>query len=347
MRGTINRQPRWSIRVDSFLFLIAFTLTGCTSSQDANIDRLRIGAYSVVREVVHDGLIPKFKALWKERTGRQVVFEEAYNGSGAQARSIASGFDVDIAILSHEGDMEVLVQAGKVAPDWNTGPSRGIISRSLVVIGHRPGNPKHLKDWSDLAKPGVGVLYPDPKTSGGARWNINAIYGAAILSTGGSQDAARDRLASIQRNVVNMDASGRQSMANFIERQTGDAVVSYENELRLRNKAGQPVPYVIPPLTLSIESPAAIVKPSVEAHGNRKLAEAFLEFLLSEEGQQVFTEYGFRPLDSNGSVGEGPQPSQVFTMADIGGWTKVEKTLYGPDGVWVSIFAAQARTDQE
>ena len=142
---------------------------------------LKIGAYSVVREVFHDGLIPAFKAQWKSKTGRDVQFEESYSGSGAQARSIASGFDADLAILSHEGDMQGLVKAGKVKSDWNSGPHRGILTHSLVVIGHRAGNPKQIKDWPDLGRPGVGVLYPDPKTSGGARWNINAIYGAALL----------------------------------------------------------------------------------------------------------------------------------------------------------------------
>ena len=140
----------------------------------------------MVREVFHDGL-PAFKAKWKAKTGRDVTFEETYNASGAQARSIASGFDADLAILSHTGDMEMLVKAGKVKPDWNAGPDKGILTNSLVVIGHRAGNPKSIHDWSDLAKPGVGVLYPDPKTSGGARWNINAIYGSALLDGRGQE----------------------------------------------------------------------------------------------------------------------------------------------------------------
>ena len=171
---------------------------------------------------------------------------------GAQARAIASGFDADLAILSHEGDMEVLVKDGKVKSDWNAGPHQGIMTHSLVVIGHRPGNPKQIKDWADLAQPGVGVLYPDPKTSGGARWNINAIYGAAYWPRprpGKGQadlDLRARPPARIQANVVNMDQSGRQSMANFAERQTGDAVVTYENELLLQNKEGEPIPYVIP-----------------------------------------------------------------------------------------------------
>jgi sulfate/thiosulfate-binding protein len=331
--------------------LVALTVSGCGNSSRPDSDTLKIGAYSVVREVFHDGLIPAFAARWKSNTGREVQFEQSYTASGAQARSIASGFDADLAILSHEGDMEILVKDGKVKRDWNSGAHRGILTNSLVVIGHRPGNPKQIKNWSDLGRPGVGVLYPDPKTSGGARWNINAIYGAALLAVPdggkGQTDLAsvRDLMARIQANVINMDQSGRQSMANFAERQTGDAVVTYENELLLRSKEGEPIPYVIPPSTLLIESPAAIVETSVERHGNRALAEAFLEFLLSVEGQQILADYGFRPVnpEAKTSSGERPSPEQLFTMADLGGWAKVEEALYGSKGLWTTIAAERSQ----
>lgn len=207
--------------------LVSAVVGGCGSAHDPNADVLKIGAYSVVREVLHDGLLPAFVLEWKKKTGRVVSFDESYNGSGAQARAIASGLDVDVAILSHEGDMEMLVKAGRVKSTWKDGPTKGVITHSLVVIGHRPGNPKGVKDWVDLARPGVAVLYPDPKTSGGARWNINAIFGSAYLASReanhGEADlaAVHNFLAKVQGNVVNMDQSGRQSMANFAERRNG------------------------------------------------------------------------------------------------------------------------------
>jgi sulfate/thiosulfate-binding protein len=328
------------------------TLVGCGRSRDPNTDRLSIGAYSVVHEVLRDGILPAFAAEWKQKTGRSVRFDDSYNGSGAQARAIASGLGSDVAILSHESDMEVLVQAHRVKPGWKDGPNRGMITNSLVVIGHRPGNPKGIKDWPDLAKPGVGVLYPDPKTSGGARWNINAIYGAAFLasrdSNNGKADlqSVRDFLAKVQANVVNMDASGRQSMANFAERHTGDAVVTYEDEILLHNqgKDKEPIPYVVPPATLLIEGPAAVVEASVESHGNRAVAEAFLEFLVSDSGQQIFARFGFRPVKAGVSQPEGaaPMPTKLFTMADLGGWAQIERELYGTKGLWTSIFTAEA-----
>jgi sulfate transport system substrate-binding protein len=325
---------------------------GCGAAADTNGETLKLGAYSVVKEAFHDGILPAFASEWKRRTGRDVRFEESYNASGAQARSIASGLDADIAVLSHSGDMERLVEAGRVQPDWDAGPDKGIISHSLVVIGHRPGNPKGIKDWADLARPGVGVLYPDPKTSGGARWNINAIYGAALLDSkrarGGQPDrtAVRDLMSRIQANVVNMDPSGRQSVANF-ERGTGDALVTYEDELLLRRKAGQEVPYVVPSSTLLIESPAAVVESSVARHGNRELAGAFLDYLHSADGQRILAAYGFRPVgldpDAAGADVGPPMPAGVFTMADLGGWDAVEDEVYGPAGTWTSIFASQAK----
>jgi sulfate/thiosulfate-binding protein len=321
---------------------------GCGSARDPNADELKIGAYSVVREVLHDGLLPAFAAEWKSKTGRVVTFQESYNGSGAQARAIASGFDADVAILSHVGDMDLLVKADRVKPNWNEGPNKGVITHSLVVIGHRPGNPKAINDWADLANPGVALLYPDPKTSGGARWNINAIYGAAYLASRegnhgeANLEVVRDFLGKVQANVINMDQSGRQSMANFAERGTGDAVVTYENELLLRNIESEPIPYVIPPATLLIESPAAVVATSVESHGNRAVAEAFTAFLLSDKGQRIVADFGFRPVQPGAAapLGAHPLPPKLFTMNDLGGWAKIEKELYGPKGLWTSIFIA-------
>jgi sulfate transport system substrate-binding protein len=325
-------------------------VSACQPSGNPNGDALRIGAYSVVREVLHDGVLPAFKLEWKRRTGRDIEFEESYNASGAQARAIASGFDADVAILSHEGDVETLVRAGRVKPSWNAGADRGMVTHSLVVIGVRDGNPKGIKDWSDLARPGVAVLYPDPKTSGGARWNINAIYGSAYLAAreaGGEAEGAapRDLLSRVQANVVNMDASGRQSMANFGERGTGDAVVTYENELLLRNKEGSAISYVIPPSTLLIEGPAAVVETSVESHGSRAVAVAFVDFLRSDRGQRIFAEYGFRPVNAEIAPPSQsqPLPQKLFRMADLGGWERVAEELYGPKGLWTSIFAGLAR----
>ncbi|MGE3820600.1 MAG: substrate-binding domain-containing protein, partial [Isosphaeraceae bacterium] len=245
-----RRLPPFGILI---LTALATGAPACGPTRGAGtVDTLTIGAYSVIREAFHDGVLPAFARHWERTTGRAVRFEESYSASGAQSRAIASGFDADVAVLSMEGDVQRLVDAGLVREDWNAGPDQGMMTRSLVVIGVREGNPLGIKDWDDLARPGVSVLYPDPKTSGGARWNVNAIYGAALSrneAKGAPADveAARRLLAAVQARVANMDASGRQSMASF-DRGTGDAIVTYENELLLQRKmTGKPAPYVIPP----------------------------------------------------------------------------------------------------
>ena len=306
-------------------------------------DVLTLGCYSVIREAIHDGLAPEFARIWKEKTGRDIRFEESYNGSGAQSRAIAAGFDADIAILSLEDDVTPLVKAGLVNENWNKGPEKGLVTRSLVVIGVRPGNPKAVRDWNDLTREGVGVLYPDPKTSGGARWNINAIYGAGLLGDGKTPPdlaAAKALLTKVQYNVINMDSSGRQSLGTF-ERGTGDAVVTYENELLLRlGRGGDPgLESVVPPRTLLIEGPAALVDTSVDRHGNRELAQAFLDFMRSKRGQEILKEYGFRPLTAK-------LPAGTFTMKELGGWTKIKAEVYGPKGVWTSIFTEREKNKQ-
>ncbi len=329
--------------------LMLLPCAGCIPARGAGgaDDTLTIGAYSVVREAFREGVLPAFAAHWKKTTGRTVRFEESYNGSGAQSRAIESGFDADVAVLSLEGDVNRLVKAGLVDKNWKAGPDKGLITRSLVVIGVRDGNPAGIQDWADLSKPGVAVLYPDPKTSGGARWNINAIYGAGLLKDKTKPDAetARSLLSQVQKNVVNMDSSGRQSMATF-ERGTGDAVVTYENEILLQAKMkGTAAPYVIPSATLLIEGPAAVVDSSVKRHGNRKVAEAFLAFLRTDEAQRIFAEFGFRPLNAKLAIpGRKPLPPRLFTMKDLGGWTKINKEVYEPGGVWDSIFTRKARS---
>ncbi|MHB1126853.1 MAG: sulfate ABC transporter substrate-binding protein [Bacillota bacterium] len=312
---------------------------------------LILGAYTVPKEAFQKSLIPAFQNYWKEKTGEDVRFKESYVGSGAQARAIIGGFEADIAVLSLEEDMDEISKAGLIAHDWRSKPHNGFITNSVVVIGVRPGNPKGIKDWEDLAAPGVDVLYPNPKTSGGAMWDVNAIYGAALKyseETSGRPDPefARELLKMVQKNVKVMDKSGRESFTTF-EKGIGDAVVTYENELLRVLAEGEKYEVVYPRSTILIENPAAVIDQNIQKHGTADVAEAFIDFLHSAEGQQAFGEAGFRPLDEQiaGRMAKTyPEPQLLFGIEYLGGWSRVREDLYGPKGVWMQILEELAQS---
>lgn len=260
---------------------------------------LVIGAYSVVKDAMAD-ILPAFRAEWKAKTGQEITFQESYEASGTQARAILGGFEADVTLLAMEGDMDKLVKAGLLREDWNSGADKGMVTRSIVVLGTRPGNPLGIRDFSDLTRPGVKILYPNPKTSGGAQWDINALYGAGLKKSEqetGTKDpgAAKKFLADIHRNIESMDKSGRASMAAF-EYGVGDVIVTYENELLARIAKGVQYDIVVPPSTILIENPAAVVDRNADRHGVREVAEAFVEFLRGQAAQELFAKHGFRPV---------------------------------------------------
>nr|WP_232242651.1 sulfate ABC transporter substrate-binding protein [Paenibacillus sp. GSMTC-2017] len=306
---------------------------------------LVIGAYSVVKDAFGE-LLPKFQQLWLEQTGQRVTFQESYEASGTQARAIVGGFEADVAVLAMEGDIDRISKAGFITHDWKAKHDGGMITSSIVVLGTREGNPKAIQDWTDLARDGVKVLYPNPKTSGGAQWDINAIYGAGLKiseeQTGTpSAQYAKDFLKAIHANVESLDKSGRASMAAF-EYGVGDVIVTYENELRARINKGVNYDIVIPKHTIQIDNPAAVVDANVDKHGTRAVAEAFIAYLHSEEVQRLFVEHGFRSV--NEVVAEETKdqfvtPEGLFDITYLGGWDKVRETLYSKKGVWYQILA--------
>ena len=331
------------------LSMVAMMLCSCSNSaeqQQASREvTLTLGAYTVPKDAYQKEIIPAFKKYWKEKTGQTVNFQESYEASGAQGRAISAGFEADIAALSLEEDVEVIKRAGLITHDWKTGTTGGFVTRSTVAIAFRPGNPKNIKDWDDLKREDVAVLYPSPKTSGGAMWDVNAIYGAGLKLTevkNNAQDkaSARELLKAIQRRVKVMDKSGRESVGTF-ENGIGDALVTYENEALLRQKQGKDFPFVVPEATILIENPVALVDKYVDKHGNRQVAEAFLAFLLDKEAQRSFARFGFRSIDeavAKEFAAKYPVPKYLFDMKYLGGWPAVQKDLYGPEGVWTKII---------
>ena len=330
--------------------LIAVALFSLTGPAFAQKERtLILGAYTVPKEAYQKEVIPAFQKYWLEKTGQVVKFDESYVASGAQARAIVGGFEADVAALSLEGDLNKVVEAGLISHDWRIGPQKGMITRSVVVIGYRSGNPKKIMDWEDLTKPGVEVVYPSPKTSGGAMWCVNAIYGAGLkmseAKTGKKDYAyAADLLNKIQHNVKVMDKSGRESVTTF-ERGVGDAILTYENEALLRQMEGRDFPIIVPKSTILIENPVAVVDKNVEKHGTRDLAEAFVKFCWTEAAQRSFAKFGLRPVLPKIAAefkAKFPEPELLFDCAYLGGWSEIEKTIYGPDGVWTKAVEGAA-----
>jgi len=320
-------------------------LAGCGGPSDSNGEAtLTLGAYTTPREVYSKAIIPEFQKHWKAKTGQEVEFQESYQGSGAQSRAITSGFEADIAALSLESDLTRIAEAGLIRHDWQANQYRGNVSTSLVVIAVRPGNPLGVRDWADLTRPGLKILTPDPKTSGGAQWNIAAIYGAALRGYAGvpkdDPRAAREFLERVLRNVSIMDKGARESIINF-EKGVGDVAVTYENEVLVGRQAGQRYDYVIPRSTILIETPVALVDSYVDKHGVRRAAEGFIDFLCTRDAQRVFARYGLRPVEAATAqevAGQFQPAGDVWKIDFLGGWKKVSQDVFGPNGVYTTSF---------
>lgn len=344
---------RLKAKAVSITLLFCLLLTSCSTPNSSMADphaaaeevTLVVGAYSVAKDALQE-LLPLFEAQWLADTGQRIKLQESYEASGTQARAIIGGFEADIAILAMEGDIDIIERAGLITHNWREQGVRGMVTESIVVMGTRAGNPHSIQDWDDLAREGIKVLYPNPKTSGGAQWDINAIYGAGLKQAEeelGSPDAeyAKNYLKRIHANIESLDKSGRASMAAF-EYGVGDVIVTYENELLARIAKGIEYDIVVPEHTILIENPIALIDKHIEQHGNRDVAEAFYQFLMSEEAQYIFVKHGFRPV--NEAVAEETKhqfsnPSGIFDIDYLGGWDEVREQLYSKRGIWYQVLA--------
>ncbi len=330
-----------------FVLVVSFfILWGCTSREDSKQITLRFAAYTVAMEAYETEIIPAFINYWKTKTGEKVKFISSYEPSGTQARRIASdGFEADVAALSIETDIKALKNYGLITSNWKNTQHGGFVTKSLVVIVTRKGNPKNINTFEDLKKDGVAVLYPSPRTSGGAMWVINAIYGSALkiseTKTGiKNMNYAEKLLRDVQKQVVKMDRSGRASIYSF-EEGSGDALVTYENSALLLQKKRHDFEIIIPDSTLLIENPVAVIDKNVQKHDNRRVAEAFVEFLFSKEAQDSFARFGLRPVDeevAKENRDSYPVPELLFDIDYLGGWAFLANTLYGRDGIWSEIM---------
>jgi sulfate transport system substrate-binding protein len=295
---------------------------------------LTLAAYTTPREAYGKSVLPAFTRYWKEKTGEDVKFEESYLGSGAQSRAVVEGFEADVVAISLEADVERIVKAGLIQHDWKNNPTKGMVSRSIVVLGVRQGNPKGIKDWDDLRQKNLEILTPNVKTSGGAMWNVAAIWGAAMRghtsSEAGSVGGAEQLLTDVLANVKIMDKGARESMLTF-EKGVGDVIITYENEILVGRQAGNSYDYVIPRSTILIENPIAVVDAYASKRGNLEIARAFVDFCTGAEAQRAFSKYGLRPVDEGVAAevaASYPPVTDLFTVRDLGDWAGVQKALF-------------------
>jgi sulfate transport system substrate-binding protein len=292
-------------------------------------NRLSLVAYSTPREA-YAALIPAFQ---RTDAGRGVSFSQSYGASGDQSRAVAAGLPADVVTLSLAPDMDKLADAGLVARDWRAGPDKGMVTDSVVVLVVRKGNPKGIRTWDDLVRPGVQVITPNPLSSGGARWNVMGAYGAQ-LERGRTAAEATAYLSRLFQNVPVHDKSARESLQTFVGGK-GDARLADENQAIAAQQAGPPVEYVVPDQTILIENPIAVATRS--RHPTQ--ARVFVDFLRSPQGQSIFAQKGYRPVDQQAAgAARFPDPKGLFTIDDLGGWDQVTTTFFDQrDGVMARI----------
>jgi sulfate/thiosulfate transport system substrate-binding protein len=334
------------------VLLTGAVLAGCASGAGRTPDNsvtITLAAYTTPREAYRE-IIPIFQKKWFEQTGQRVTFAESYLGSGAQSRAVVEGFEADIVALSLEADVIRIENAGLITHDWRSKPYRGMVSTSIVSFAVRKGNPKNIQDWPDLAKPGIEILTPNPRMSGGAMWNILGLYGAATRGyvagvPANDLSAAEEFLMNVLRNVSVMDSSARESITNY-EKGIGDLAITYENEVLVGLLTGDYYELVIPRSTILIQNPAALVDHYVDKHGNREVVEAFLDFLFTYEAQTVFARYGLRSPDPDvaaETIVMYPPVEDLFTIEYFGGWNAAVPDIFGDDGVFTLTLARAQR----
>ena len=295
------------------------TVTSNDASARASSGSISLVAYSTPRDA-YSQLIPAFQ---RTQAGQGTSFQQSYGASGEQARAVIAGLKADVVEFSLEPDMTSLVKAGLVAKSWKKEPFHGIVTRSVVVFVVRKGNPKHIRTWNDLVKPGVDVLVPNVQTSGGAKWDVIAAYGAQ-RKLGKSHAQSVKYLSKLYDHVVSQDKSAREALQTFLAGR-GDVLLSYENEAIFAQKHDQPIDYVMPKSTIQIANPIAVVKNSP----NKTAARAFVNFLRTKPAQVIWAQNGYRPVVRSAAKGFSfPYPPGVFSIQWLGGWAKVDKQFF-------------------
>ena len=301
-------------------------------------------SYDPTRELYQD-YNAAFAKYWQAKTGQSVSIEQSHGGSGKQARAVIDGLQADVVTLALAYDIDAIAQNGALLPaDWQKRlPQNSTPYTSTIVFLVRKGNPKHIKDWNDLVKPGISVITPNPKTSGGARWNYLAAWAYALKQPGGSEDKAKDFVKQLYKNVPVLDSGARGSTTTFVQREIGDVLIAWENEafLSIKELGPDKVEIVAPSQSILAEPPVAVVDRVVNKKGTRQVAEAYLQYLYTPEGQEIAAKNYYRPrLESVAKKYASTFPKiKLVTIDDtFGGWQKAQQTHFADGGVFDQIY---------
>ena len=322
---------------------VAALLLCAPRAQAAEVTLLNV-SYDPTRELYSD-YNAAFAKYWKAKTGQDVKINQSHGGSGKQARSVIDGLGADVVTLALAADIDAIATQGKLLPiNWasrladNSSPYT-----STIVFLVRKGNPKAVRDWNDLIRPGVSVITPNPKTSGGARWNYMAAWAWALKQPGGSEATAKEFVRKLYKNVPVLDTGARGATTTFVQRGLGDVLIAWENEALLAIKAlgADKLQLVVPTASILAEPPVAVVDRVVLRRGTREVAQAYLQYLYSKEGQEIVAKNYYRPRDPEIAAKYAAQYPKLnlVTIADFGGWPKVQSTHFSEGGVFDQIYA--------
>jgi sulfate/thiosulfate-binding protein len=318
---------------------LGFVVTGY--AQDRTLINV---SYDPTREL-YQQYNEAFVAHWQETTGETVAVQVTHGGSGAQARTVIDGLEADVVTLALESDINAISDAGLIKPDWRTSfENNSAPYTSTIVFLIRKGNPKGLVDWGDLIKDGVEVITPNPKTSGGARWNLLAAWAWAKAQPGGSDETAQAFVTALYKHVPVLDTGARGSTTTFVQRGIGDVLLAWENEayLALEELGPDAFDIVTPSVSILAEPPVAIVDTNVDARGTRDLAQAYLEYLYSDEGQAIAAANYYRPFKPEAAAPEDVArfgELNLVTIADFGGWREAQPKFFGDGGIFDQIYS--------
>lgn len=343
-------QKSFLLRVFAFFFAVGLSLSwlipqAAISQPKPKDIELTLVSFAVTKSA-YERIIPGFVAKWKRENNQNVKFSQSYGGSGSQTRAVIDGLEADVVHLSLAFDTDRIQQAGLIQAGWEREvPNNGIVSKSVVALVARSGNPKKIQGWADLAKPGIKVITANPKTSGVARWNFLALWGS-VTRNGGNEQAARTFVSQVYKNVPVLPKDAREASDVFYKQNQGDVLINYENEILLAKQKGETEPFIIPQVNISIDNPVAVVDKYAAKHGTTKVAEAFVKYLYTPEAQQEFAKVGFRPVNSTVAgqfSSQFPRIGKLFTISDMGGWNGAQSKFFADGAMFDQIENALGR----